>query len=182
MNVATIKMDKQAAKQAYREYRAAVTEKRNKEDEAIKQGYRHLSLGRTLIDLHASMRQAGVDEKNRPRLAIVRSDAKWCRYSNYVEPVFSMEGAYGRASEHRLPRDLLPRFSQTIRALVPLIPAPIRPAGSLDKYFTLWEADWQAVPVDPMLLRHLSGSLYVVLAAWDLTPVEQSVLAGRLTS
>ena len=30
-----------------------------------------------------------------------------------------------------------------------------------------------------MLLRHLSGQLYAVLAVWDLTELERAVLAGR---
>lgn len=43
------------------------------------------------------------------------------------------------------------------------------------------EAQWRPVPpVDPFLLKHLGGTLYVVLAQWDLTPLEQAVLAGRL--
>lgn len=43
--------------------------------------------------------------------------------------------------------------------------------------------EWAPVPpTDPFLLRHLGGTLYVVLAQWDLTPLEKAVLAGRLTS
>jgi hypothetical protein len=40
---------------------------------------------------------------------------------------------------------------------------------------------WEYVPhPDPILLKRLSGSLFVVLAAWDLTELEQKVLKGRL--
>ena len=64
---------------------------------------------------------------------------------------------------------------------MPIIPAPIRPkAMDLSRYFVLFEAEWQAIPPkDPLLLSRLSGSLYVILAAWDLTELERAVLAGR---
>ena len=44
----------------------------------------------------------------------------------------------------------------------------------------LWEAEWETVPRDPLLLRHLAGGLYAVMASWDLTPLERAVLKGRL--
>lgn len=72
------------------------------------------------------------------------------------------------------------RRLRDLTAIVPIIPANLRPAKALHRYVILWEADWEAVPVDPMLLRHLHGDLYVVLAVWDLTPVERAVLNGRL--
>jgi hypothetical protein len=67
----------------------------------------------------------------------------------------------------------------TGRALVPLIPPWARPKAKLSNYHILWEADWTDVPVDPALLKHLGGPLYVVLAVWDLTEVERSVLSLR---
>jgi hypothetical protein len=35
-------------------------------------------------------------------------------------------------------------------------------------------------PGDPALLRKLGGDLYIVLGTWDLTPLEQAVLSGRV--
>ena len=50
---------------------------------------------------------------------------------------------------------------------------------TLDRYFILWEADWQRrAPVDPALLRPVGGDLYVVVATWDLTDLERAVLNG----
>jgi hypothetical protein len=46
----------------------------------------------------------------------------------------------------------------------------------------LWEAEWQHVPSDPLLLRHITGPLYAVLASWDLTELERAVLSRRLES
>ena len=80
----------------------------------------------------------------------------------------------------------------SFRALLPTIPPHLRPMRSLygervpmdlSKYIVLWEAEWEldrsVAPGDPALLRHLGGALYTVDAQWDLTPVEQAVLAGR---
>jgi hypothetical protein len=64
-------------------------------------------------------------------------------------------------------------------AVVPIVPPQYRPKFKLSNYHILWEADWKRVPVDPILLKHLGGSLYAVLASWDLTEIEQAVLRGR---
>lgn len=70
------------------------------------------------------------------------------------------------------------------RAAVPMIPPEAREASNhaaLNKLFVLWEAVWEEVPpIDPMLLRHLGGDLYAVLAHWDLTEVERAVMAEYL--
>jgi len=70
-----------------------------------------------------------------------------------------------------------------ICAMAPVIPAALRPTHRLENYYLLWEAEWaidhSVPPGDPALLRHVGGDLYAVLAVWDLTPIEQAVLAGR---
>lgn len=92
-----------------------------------------------------------------------------------------------RTAWHRhivLPPGVLPepmRKFRDLEAVVPLIPANLRPMNALNRYVLLWEAVWvKRPPIDPLLLRHLHGSLYAVFAAWDLTPLERAVLAGRL--
>lgn len=71
-----------------------------------------------------------------------------------------------------------------IRALVPTVPPQLRPPHALRGYHILWEAEWHldmtVPPVDPALLKHIGGDLYAVVATWDLTPLEQAVLAGRV--
>jgi hypothetical protein len=77
-----------------------------------------------------------------------------------------------------------------LNALVPNIPPPLRPrAGkrghqlALRGFHILWEAEWRVAPGpppgDPALLKHIGGDLYAVHAVWDLTELEQAVLAGR---
>jgi len=64
------------------------------------------------------------------------------------------------------------------------MPPEHRPSHHPRNYLMLWEAEWsvdQSVPPgDPALLSHIGGDLYEVLAEWDLTPLEQAVLAGRV--
>lgn len=68
-------------------------------------------------------------------------------------------------------------------ATVPGMPPEIRKIAKPD-HLLLWEPEWRKVgsqiqrpPRDPALLEQLSGNLYVVLATWDLTPLEAAALA-----
>jgi hypothetical protein len=69
------------------------------------------------------------------------------------------------------------------RAMVPHVPPALRPIHSLDGYATLFEVEEWApdptAPADPALLKHIGGDLYAVLAVWDLSELERSVLNGR---
>lgn len=56
-------------------------------------------------------------------------------------------------------------------------------------FFILWEVEnWSDRPLtavpdrDPLLLKHISGDLYTVEAAWDLTDLEQAIMARRSNS
>jgi hypothetical protein len=71
-------------------------------------------------------------------------------------------------------------FPKKAHALVPSVPPQLRP-DDLSKYFILWEAEWTAkAPVDPILLSPVNDTMFAVVAQWDLTPLEQRVLEGRL--
>ena len=66
-------------------------------------------------------------------------------------------------------------------AVTPMIPPELRPAPTaMRDHYILWEAEWQHVPHDPLLLRRIHGSLFTVVGQWNLTSIEQQVLAGRL--
>ena len=66
-------------------------------------------------------------------------------------------------------------------AIVPIVPAGLHPGPALSNYHILWDAVWTPEPPrDPLLLKHLAGSLYAIVAHWDLSPLERAVLAGRL--
>ena len=195
MNVETISESRFAARQKYAEYLKAVKARHSAEYEALKNAYRELSRGKQVLDINQVIRKAGVDEQHRPRLAIVRADAKLCWFGFASRrgpdlPTFSMVNDFWDARIQRkriaLPAETFPtvpwqtRRDMRLRAVVPMIPPSLVPKGRLDRYCILWEAEWETLPIDPMLLKHLGKGLYVVLATWDLTPLERAVLSDRL--
>lgn len=65
---------------------------------------------------------------------------------------------------------------------VPIIPVQLMPEGNLRNYYILWEVkEWEDLPEtkDPLLLKRITENLFVILGAWDLTPLEQSIISGR---
>lgn len=198
MNVATITENRLEAREKYAEYLRAVKARHTDEYEALKNAYRELSRGRQVIDIVDVMRTAGHDNKWRPNLAVMRADQKLCyfRWSHKFRgrkqgPSFNASFDFRNRPRAReltvLPfsafktwpgwklADNLPTF----RAVVPLIPPSLMPKGKLGQYHILWEAEWEELPVDPMLLKSLGKNLYVVLAQWDLTPLERATLSER---
>lgn len=204
MDVPILSMPRGEARRAFLDYRRAVRARHDAEDEAIMRGYRALSQGHQVLDVHDAFRTTGVDEKLRPRLAIARAGERYCWYRNHGDnghfTTRSWRGSTTMGDFHAqrtkrhdivLPKGVLPTCKQYIaggssyrltewRAIVPIVPAGLRPKAKLSNYHILWEAEWEQAPTDPILLRHLGGALYVVLAQWDLTPLERSVLGGRL--
>lgn len=200
MQVTEITEERTAAREKYAEYLRAVKTRHSAEYETLKKAYRELSRGRQLIDLQATIRKGGVDEVHRPRLAIARADASHCHFWYHHEnPIFSDREVYDSsiysAASRRIKmpvdhfgigteamRAFRMRPTSRLRAVMPIIPPNIKPADHLLKrYHVLWEAEWENVPpVDPYLLRRISSNIYVVIAAWDLTPLERAVLAESL--
>ncbi len=186
MNVPKIKMDPEEARLAFEAYRAALLRQHSKEDEALMRGYAALKKGRTLIDINQVMKAAGSDAKFRPKLAIARASLKTIRVTVWREgsagfiPDFRTPSRYWNTD---FPRGTFTTFngpwSIDAKSVVPLIPPQFRPKFRLSNYHILWEATWETVPSDPILLKHLMGNLYAVLAVWDLTPLERAVLAAR---
>ena len=183
MNVATLTVPNPW--NAFQEYRAAVKARYSEEDAVLMRAYRALGQGRKVLDLFAVIQEAGLNANGQPKLAVCRADAQIVNCRRYWNGrVEFWSGSLRRNAKAnraiRLPRMTFPTGKDLdCRATVPLIPPAYRPAGSLDRYHLLWEADWTAVPKDPILLRHLGKNLYAVLAAWELTPVEQAILRAR---
>jgi hypothetical protein len=181
MPVVEVPVTREAARtlmKSYREHRSAQTP----EDRAIERAYREIASGRVLIRALESIKAAGLDEQGRPKLAIVRADHKRVALSISQSTEWRF-GSGWRTTAHapiKVPGLLAPHTVYNQEAVVPLIPVHLRPQTALDAYHILWEADWQAVPRDPMLLRRLGGDLWIVVAAWDLTEVERAVMASRV--
>lgn len=185
MDVATITMPSYTARRAFLEYRNAVRGAGNlapAADVALMHSYRALSLGKRILNLYDVMRVAGVDEQNRPHLAVCRADIARVNFDTIWRnhgfvPVFGdWTGGYGRG-KIVFPANTFPNNVKTnIFAQVPIIPPRLRPKHALRNYHLLWEADWNAPPRDPILLKRVHGLLFAVLAQWDLTDLERSVL------
>ncbi len=216
-----IEMERNEARQALSEYRAAVREQAahrrgqaDRElieiDDAVMRGYRELGRGRRLIELSAVIAAGGVQEivyNDRrwsggqyrdleltalvPNLAVIRADARHCFTRGVRDDGSVLFRADNPSSERKADKVKLAegtfpeeqRASMTswgqARAIVPQVPAPLRPNSHLRNYHVLWEAEWEGVPTDPALLKHLGGDLYALLAVWDLSPLERAVLAGQ---
>lgn len=98
-------------------------------------------------------------------------------------PQFVTRWDQNKGSQRYRPSGTLERekWSPDAIALVPIVPPHLHPRAALSNYHILWDAVWTpAPPKDPMLLRHLAGQLYAIVAHWDLTALEQAVLRGRL--
>lgn len=191
MKLTTIEMPKQEARQAFLEYRRAVRERHNEEDAQIMRCYKALAGGHRVINLNDVMRRGGQDKNLCPKLAIARADERQMMMNRRADgalqfyPValrwdrntWEYKGRVFRFPANTLPPvSLLPSMPDWV-ATVPIIPPELRPAHALTNYHILWEANWEKVPPrDPALLKLLGGSLYAVLAVWDLTAVERAVL------
>ena len=185
---------REAAERDISNYETRASKRRAELEEADKQivvGYQALAKGKQVISLRQTMLAGGEDELHRPRLAIGRADETAMRLRRFangrvdLEPVTSWARGdnsvpWGPSNRKFSFLGLLPAIAGgrdvTAEAIMPHIPPAIRPI-TLDRYFILWEADWQRKqPVDPALLRPVGGDLYVVVATWDLTPLERAVL------
>jgi len=196
MELQQIQMDKERARELYLEYKAAPkSEETAAEDTAIARGYKALSEGRAIIDLKEAFASAGVDDEGRPRLAIAGSTALdvVCRTKNDTAAFYwgnaIHRSRYGNIETNRRATRSIRRVACTgvgdyswgklLHTPTPNVPPRFRPKRGLRWCYTLWEVDkWESVPYDPFLLRRVGGDLYVVLAQWDLTELERSVLAG----
>lgn len=189
-----------------RTIRAGRTERSliEKEDEALMFSYREMAKGQRVLNVASVMKSLGLDPvKQLPVLAIAQADWPRVHFRTDRPRVFfasehwaSWDHRYGRYKKGALhfPWDTFraelydeewrkqhnkPRV-QNLVALVPAIPAHLRPAGDLSGYHILFEARWtHEAPPDPLLLKHVSGYIYTVVAQWDLTPIEKAILEGR---
>lgn len=201
MNLTTITMDAETAAAMYEEYRALGT-RTTEDDEAIMAGLREIKRGRPLIDLDVAIPAGGCDKLGRPRLAVSRADqlevqatrrsayvdGKWVTGMGELRVFPSDRGSWESLAgslDFRWDADIIEwdqPMTRTWFSLVPPVPPRFRPRGALSRYAILWEAEWSSVskhapaPKDPALLRRITGSLYAVLAVWDLTDLERLVL------
>lgn len=197
MNVATIEMPAEVAEQELKSYRKALHRRADSEYQEIALGLEALAKGTPLLQLTRVFENVPVDEKGRPKLAVARADRLRVRVRS--------EGTRGFGGQFRFDSDYAYRRGPSVRegqvavrspvashavpdgyAIVPIVPPSVRGTLDLSRHFTLWEVERWAdsardvgPDIDPLLLRRISTDLYAVVGSWDLTPLEQAVLAGR---
>lgn len=72
--------------------------------------------------------------------------------------------------------------NRILETRVPIVPARLLPKAGLHNYHIIWEVDkWNVrkAPVDPILVKRVTKNMFVVLAVWDLSPIEQAIIEGR---
>lgn len=184
MNIPALNVTKVQAAEALKQYKAH-RNTYDRRDWEIERIYRQIAKGKTVISVHDAIRAGGTDELGRPRLAIMRADQQAVRCDMwYSEAVTFTNENHSRAAEWHFvikwPNRPACKTRGYIRALLPRIPPQHRPPKeTLPNYHVLWEASWTDIPGDPYLLKRIGKDAWVVLAAWDLTDVELSVLRAH---
>ncbi len=170
-----------------------------REDEALKKAYSAISSGKRVFNMNTVLRDAGLfDGIFLPKIAIVRADAQmvkferdgdnfrfagkrtqwfdiYSKYTRFPASIFGEKVGWNWRFDNKLPQ------VEQYTAVVPFIPPRFRPE-KLENYFLMWEPIWKKIPPhpDPFLLRPLGNGLFAVVVQWDMTPLEQSILEGRI--
>lgn len=184
MNTSLIKVEWTEACRQYRLYRELPEKHQTAETRALRRAYWHAKQGKPIIDLYAAFKEAGVNSDDDPRLAFARATAHTAEF--YRRSNGSGDFCSAGMADFRLPENTFSSLSgaswKHLKTQVPMIPGPIqaRIKGNLSRFYILWEVEkWDAIPVDPYLLLKLSKNLFVVMAEWNLTPLEQAIVHGR---
>jgi len=209
MKIEKFAMRKKTAYNLWKEYKQAC--KNNPKDaflQDMKKVYNQLKSGRKVIDIYEVFRRSGFNKKYEPRIAIAQADCSQirCRMKNngdFCEVAFMK--SFGRyeytkitditiASQleifTKMPNEFTDKdwrgqfngSEKDLMAIVPKIPASIRPIGNLNRYYILWEIrKWKPIPPkDPYLLRRITRNMFVIVAGWELTELERAVMKGRV--
>jgi hypothetical protein len=194
MNLDTLEISQEEAKDKLDEYQQALHGERTAEDAAIAAGYRAAARGLPILSLPRTVAAGGFHGNGLPRIAVIRADVRQCFARWDGDAVIFADTDDWRANQGALVNrhsvrvtlagDGLPdrRWRVHGSTMVPLIPPRFRPsARRLRGHHILWEVEeWTSVPPrDPALLKHIRGDLWAVLAVWDLTELERLVLTQR---
>jgi len=195
LKVEQLVIPKEEAQKEYEAYKEAIRKHRDQYLRDLKALYGHLRHGRAVIDVWAAMKSAGLNKKGDPKLAICRADVQNVFFEKQRDGggIFLSHNTWWKhkKSDVRIPANTWQweiEITQRIKnarltTIAPIIPArilnPLR--GALHNYHILWEVkEWGSIPRDPILLKRLTPNMFVVLATWNLTPLERAVIKGRL--
>ena len=204
METSHIEIDRGKARELYREYRRHAHYQQPIDAECMR-AYQLLAQGRLVIQALESIKRAGVKTEGVdigfPKLALCRADAVGCTVRMTHDGSATMHASdtdprsrgwrqgggtiqsrncfvFPAGTFSAPPRDQRWRGE----ALVPVPPIHLRPRRALANYHVLWQAEWsRIVPDDPYLLRRIGrADMWLVVAMWELTPVERAALATRI--
>lgn len=203
MEIESVDMTIEEAENAYKKYAELVKIREEKSLEILKQATYHLSQGRKVLNIFDSIKQGGVDGNKEPKLAIGRADWGTVFFTKHrgKSGAFGSERVgsnWGKVDSVRLPVNYFDdEWDQimhtwgsepkrpTVKSPIPIIPGELMPEGKLKNYYILfevgqWEEDLsrRRIGDDPLLLRRLSENMFVVLASWDVSPLEKAILEG----
>lgn len=194
MNVATIDIDPLEATKKLKAYRAR---KHKDAEEAYAAAIKLLEVaeqGCSIINVGDAIAAAPRDAKGRPMLAIARADRKevFLRWDSWPFISYTFDCAKrGHQKTKSLTKTIvrpdLPRCAVGY-ATVPMVPPEVRPeTGQLKDWYILFEVErWHDrslvdPPIDPILLSHIEGDFYRVIAEWDLTEIERAAMRMALS-
>lgn len=170
-----------------------------REHEDLLKAYRALKQGQRLLNVTKAIRTAGVNKEHMPKLAVANASFEKVQLSIHM---YGTEARFEsttwkenrKATMFKMSRNDFPAETwnhewrakvslppaTNYAALVPIIPPNLRPKD-LSKYFILWEANWErrAPDPDPLLLSRINSNLFAIVAQWDMTPLELSILEER---
>lgn len=197
MNIEPLVIASDEAEAKFNEYSQASRDGGTATDAALANAYRTALSGQPVIALTATIHAGGYLPDGLPRLAICRADAENCwvkatrvafkprdrlTYSSVPDPRHCGALVGARHLLVRVPGPDEPPLGRRGHTVVPLTPPRHRPTRRrLSSCHILWEVqEWTPdPPIDPVLLRHIYGDLWAVLAQWDLTDLERAILPGR---
>ncbi len=196
MNVPLITLDREQAKDKLDAYRSQLRHRADSEYEAAEAGYKALTQGKSLLNLTDAILSGGLGEDGRPKLAVARADKKEVRVRLWgvgngrvtFSTSFGSRGRMARGTQHSFSFLGASNSTSDGYALVPMVPADVRPNVNLSQCVILWEVvQWasrssQRPPYDPYLLRRIAGDLYAVLTEWNLTELERAVMQARVVA
>lgn len=205
MNVDKITMPVEQAKEAWKSYNTLLKKKKEKYLQDMKAAMFELKKGNELLDIYLVMKNVGLTGEFLPKLALARADWVRCVFRKedtgrgtfqHTESTWDhpkkKDGFVSLPAEtftKHWPRakradgtdnawEIADPFAKT---KIPLIPPHLMPDDDLKNYYILWEVDeWQTIPKadDPLLLKRITENLFVIIGAWDVTKLEQSIIRG----
>jgi len=201
IKVPKISMPEDQAKEEWKKYNLLLKKKKDKYLKTMKDAMYHMKKGKELIDVYLITKKFGLNKKGLPRIAISRADIPEVYFRKRDSGTGRFEMDNNRWSGDSYKDDVeLPQNTfgvhwereregsswikkDRVKTKVPRVPIEIMPDGKLSNYYILWEVkEWEEIPPakDPLLLKRISQNLFVILGAWEVTTLEQSIMRGNI--